>query len=143
MLFRSAIVGVQEWGGEPGFAENRKGWAKPIHQLFADTKVTIFFQGHDHMYARERVDGVVYQEVPNPGDNSYYPYNCDSYAPAAISWNGPAGYGKYEPDYSVRLPDTGFLDVTVSADSVRVEYVRTYRDVDLKTNVNGQFKGTE
>jgi hypothetical protein len=139
----AAIVGSQEWGGEPGFAENRKGWAKPIHQLFADTKVTIFFQGHDHMYARERVDGVVYQEVPNPGDNSYFAYNCDAYGPPSIKWQGPAGYGKYEPDYSVRLPDTGFLDVTVSPDSVRVEYVRTYRAIDLQTNANGQFSGKE
>ena len=89
----AAIVGVQEWGGEPGFATNRPGWAKPVHQLFADTKVTIIFQGHDHMYAREKVDGVVYQEVPNPGDNSYFAYNCDAYGPPSITWQEPAGYG--------------------------------------------------
>ncbi len=139
----AAIVGNQEWGGEPGFAQNRPGWDKPIHQLFADTKVTIFFQGHDHMYARERVDGVIYQEVPNPGDNSYFAYNCDAYAPAAIDWKGPAGYGVYEPDYSVRLPNTGFLDVTVSPDGVRVDYVRTYRDIDLQTDPNNIFTGSE
>lgn len=139
----AAVVGVQEWGGEPGFAANRPGWDKPIHQLFADTKVTLFFQGHDHMFAREKVDGVVYQEVPNPGDNSYFAYNCDAYAPASITWQGPAGYGVYDPAYSVRMPNTGFLDVTVSPDHVRVDYVRTYRDVDLKTNPNKIFKGTE
>ena len=139
----AAIVGVQEWGGESGFATNRPGWAKPIHQLFADTKVTIFFQGHDHMYAREKVDGVVYQEVPNPGDNSYFAYNCDAYAPASITWSGPAGYGVYDPSYSVRMPNTGYLDVTVAADSVKVDYVRTYRPVDLQSNPNKIFKGTE
>lgn len=139
----AAIVGVQEWGGEPGFATNRPGWAKPIHQLFADTKVTIFFQGHDHMYAREKVDGVVYQEVPNPADNSYFAYNCDAYAPASISWTGPAGYGVYDPAYSVRMPNSGFLDVTVSSDSVRVDYIRTYRAVDLQSNPNRSFQGTE
>ena len=139
----AAIVGVQEWGGEPGFAQNRPGWAKPIHQLFADTKVTIFFQGHDHMFAREKVDGVIYQEVPNPGDNSYFAYNCDAYAPSGVSWLGPAGYGVYDPAESVRLPNTGFLDVTVSGDSVRVDYVRTYREVDLATNPNKIFTGKE
>lgn len=139
----AAIVGRQEWGGEPGFAQNRPGWDKPIHQLFADTKVTIFFQGHDHMYSRERVDGVIYQEVPNPGDNSYFAYNCDAYAPATIDWQGPAGYGIYEPDYSVRMPNTGFLDVTVSSDNVRVDYIRTYRPVDLQTNANKIFTGNE
>lgn len=139
----AAVVGVQEWGGEPGFSTYRPTWPKSIHQLFADTKVTIFFQGHDHMYAREKVDGVIYQEVPNPGDNSYFAYNCDAYAPASIGWQGAAGYGVYDPSYNVRLPNTGFLDVTVSADNVRVDYVRTYRAVDLQSNPNRAFKGTE
>ena len=139
----AAIVGAQEWGGAPGFAANRAGWAKPIHQLFADTKVTIFFQGHDHMFAREKVDGVVYQEVPNPGDNSYFAYNCDAYAPAAITWQGPAGYGAYDPTYGVRMPNTGYLDITVTPERVRVDYVRTYRDVDLATNPNKIFTGKE
>lgn len=139
----AAIVGTQEWGGEPGFAANRPGWDKPIHQLLTDTKVTVFFQGHDHMFAREKVDGVVYQEVPNPGDNSYFAYNCDAYAPPSITWSGPAGYGAYDPAYSVRMPNTGFLDVTVTSDHVTVEYVRTYRDIDLRTNPNKVFKGTE
>lgn len=139
----AAVVGVQEWGGAPGFAANRPGWAKPIHQLFADTKVTIFFQGHDHMYAREKVDGVVYQEVPNPGDNSYFAYNCDAYAPPSINWQGPAGYGVYDAAYGVRMPNTGFLDVTVTADRVQVDYVRTYRDVDLATDPNKIFTGKE
>lgn len=139
----AAIVGAQEWGGEPGFAQNRPGWAKPIHQLFADTKVTIFFQGHDHMFAREKVDGVVYQEVPNPGDNSYFAYNCDAYAPPAIGWQGPAGYGQYDAAYGARLPNTGFLDVAVGPEAVTVSYVRTYRDVDLQTNPNKIFTGKE
>jgi hypothetical protein len=95
------------------------------------------------MYAREKVDGVIYQEVPNPGDNSYFAYNCDAYAPASISWQGPAGYGVYDPSYNVRLPNTGYIDVTVSADNVRVDYIRTYRPVDLQSNPNRAFKGTE
>ncbi|MFO0642106.1 MAG: metallophosphoesterase [Polyangiaceae bacterium] len=139
----AAIVGSQEWGGEPGFSTNRPGWAKPIHQLFVDTKVTIFFQGHDHMYAREKVDGVVYQEVPNPADNSYFAYNCDAYTPPSITWQGPSGYGVYDAAFGQRLPNTGFLDVTVSEDRVRVDYVRTYRDVDLTTNPNKVFTGSE
>jgi hypothetical protein len=143
----AGVVGVQEWGGETGsrgsFATNRPTWPKSIHQLFVDTHVTVFFQGHDHLFAREIVDGVVYQEVPNPGDHSYYPYNCDAYAPTTIPWTGPSGYGKYESTSAVWLPDTGFLDVTVAPDHVQVDYVRTYRDVDLQSNLNGSFKGTE
>ncbi len=133
-----------EWGGAVAdFKTNRPTWAKPIHQLLVDTKVTVFFQAHDHMFAREVVDGVIYQEVPNPADNSYFAYNCDAYAPASIAWQGPAGYGKYDPSYNVLMPNTGFLDVTVSADSVHIDYVRTYRDIDLKTNPNEIFTGKE
>jgi hypothetical protein len=141
----AAVVGEGEWGGGTAadFAKYRPTWAKPVHQLLADTKVTIFFQGHDHMFSREIVDGVVYQEVPNPADNSYFAYNCDAYAPASITWQGAAGYGVYDPASSVRMPNTGFLDVTVSADKVRVDYVRTYRAIDLQTDPNNIFSGTE
>ncbi|MEI7664206.1 MAG: metallophosphoesterase, partial [Bacteroidota bacterium] len=43
-----------EWGGYEadgvtwGFTNKRPGWEKPIHQLFVDNGVNIFFQGHDH-----------------------------------------------------------------------------------------------
>ncbi len=138
----AAIVGRAEWGG-PEFRAKRPTWPKPIHQLLADTKVTIFFQGHDHMYSREMVDGVIYQEVPNPADNSYFAYNCDAYTPSTISWAGPAGYGVYDASWGVKMPNGGFLDIGVEADHVTVEYVRTYRSIDLSTNPNKVFKGTE
>lgn len=140
----AAIVGREEWGGTVAeFQAKRPGWAKPIHQLMADTGVTIFFQGHDHLYAREKVDGVVYQEVPNPGDNSYFAYNCDAYAPGSVSWPGAPGYGAYDAAWSVRMPNTGFLDVEVSPEKVTVSYVRTYREVDLQKNANKVFSGKE
>ena len=138
-------VGLQEWGGNAtgGFSANRPTWAKPVHQLLVDTKdptgATIFFQGHDHMYSREMVDGVVYQETPNPADNSYWAYNCSAYNPTSITAPisvGGKNYGSYNPNYSVKFPDTGFLHVTVSPQMVRVQYIRTYRSVDLIANAN-------
>ena len=30
--------------------------------------IPIFFQGHDHLYVRQELHGLIYQEVPNPGD---------------------------------------------------------------------------
>lgn len=140
----AACVGVQEWGGKVSdFQANRPTWAKPIHRLLVDTGVTVFFQGHDHTFAREVVDGVVYQEVPNPADNSYFAYNCTAYAPAFISWQGGEGYGVYDPDYSVVMPDTGFLNVTVTPDHVNLQYIRTYRPEDLEQDPNAIFTGTE
>lgn len=68
---------LYEWGGyeQNGtsytFNTKRPGWAKPIHQLFKDNGLTAFFQGHDHVYAHEMLDGIAYQAVPMPSDSTY------------------------------------------------------------------------
>ena len=78
------VAGDFEWGGRNqngswGFSENRRGWALPIHQLMAANHVTIFFQGHDHLFARQELDGVVCQELPNPADDTYSAFNEGAY----------------------------------------------------------------
>ena len=144
-----------EWGGQSAsnfnFAQNRPNWTKPLHQLLVDTMTpggqTIVFTGHDHTYAREMVDGVVYQEVPNPADNSYWAYNCSAYAPSSVStfpttWKKADGssYGVYNPSYSIVRPDTGFIQVTVSPTGLRLDYIRTYRQADITADLNaGKF----
>ena len=60
-----------EWGGQnndgsPGFESNRPGWGKPIHQLLLDNKVGFVFKGHDHLYVKQELDGIIYQTVPQP-----------------------------------------------------------------------------
>ena len=118
---RGAAVwaGKYEWGGYEGngttwgFDTRRPGWAKPIHQLMVDNQVTIFFQGHDHLYAREELDGVVYQEVPMPSDATY---NVGS--ENASSYTGDV------------LTNSGHLRVTVSPKSVKVDYVRAFLPAD-------------
>ena len=57
---------LYEWGGNStnavyDFTKYRPGWNKTIHQLMADNKVTIFFQGHDHLFCKQELDGVIYQ----------------------------------------------------------------------------------
>jgi hypothetical protein len=122
----AAIVHTYEWGGYNRngtayeFSSMRRNWVKPIHQLMNDNKVTIFFSGHDHLFAREKVDGVVYQEVPNPADNTYTAFNADVYQPAAVSLPGAS----YDPSYGVTMPNAGYLHVTVAPDSVTVSYIR-------------------
>ncbi len=61
-----------EWGGKnldgtDGFKDNRYGWAMPIHQLLVENNVSIVFHGHDHFFAKQEMDGVVYQLIPQPG----------------------------------------------------------------------------
>ena len=72
-----------EWGGQsnngtPGFAQNRPGWALPIHQLLVANKVTIFFQGHDHIWVRQQLDGVTYQALGSPANPNYSLFNSDA-----------------------------------------------------------------
>ena len=60
-----------EWGGKNndgsyGFDQYRPGWGKPIHQLLVDNKVSFVFKGHDHLYVKQELDGVIYQTLPQP-----------------------------------------------------------------------------
>ena len=60
-----------EWGGKNidgsyGFDQYRPGWGKPIHQLLIDYKVSFVFKGHDHLYVKQELDGVIYQTLPQP-----------------------------------------------------------------------------
>lgn len=122
----AAIAHQYEWGGYNRngtayeFTAMRPRWAAPIHQLMDRTGVTIFFGAHDHLFAREQVDGVIYQSVPNPADNTYTAFNADSYSPARVSLPG----ARYDARAGVVLPNAGALHVTVSPAQVTVAYVR-------------------
>ncbi|NUQ51747.1 MAG: metallophosphoesterase family protein [Phycisphaerales bacterium] len=111
------VAGLYEWGGEDRrgvdrFFQMRPKWEKPIHDLLRDTGVTIFFQGHDHLYARQELDGVIYQTCPNPADPTFTAFNAQAYKSGDI------------------FPNSGYLRVTVTPDSAKVEYVRSFRPQD-------------
>ncbi|MFZ4522286.1 MAG: T9SS type A sorting domain-containing protein [Bacteroidales bacterium] len=116
----AATAKYVEWGGyEPngvtwGFATHRPGWAKPIHQLFVDNGVNIFFQGHDHLFAHEVLDGVTYQEVPMPSDSTYelgVLANADAYLTDIFA-------------------GSGHLKVTVSPQCIKVDFIRAWLPAD-------------
>ncbi len=119
---RGALTNAKlyEWGGyeQNGtsytFPTKRPGWAKPIHQLFKDNGVNIFFQGHDHLFAHEILEGITYQEVPMPADSTYeigMLANADAYTSDTIG-------------------GTGHLRVTVTNTCVKVDFVRAYLPQD-------------
>lgn len=102
-----------EWGETSAlFGSNRPGWTMPIHQLMVANKVSIFFQGHDHIWVRQQLDGVTYQTLSEPADPNYTLWNADAYLSG----------DKY--------PNTGYTRVSVSPTGVKVEYVRTYLPKD-------------
>lgn len=109
-----------EWGGSnldgsPGFTANRPGWYKPIKDILTENRVNIFFHGHDHFFAKQDKDCLVYQECPQPGHPNF------SNAGQA------AGYGYFQGQI---LPNSGHLRVTVDSTGVRVDYVRAYKAAD-------------
>ncbi len=101
--------------GSWGFDEKRPGWGKPIHQLMVENNVTVFFHGHDHFFAKQVLDGVVYQLVPQPSHPNYEKAGQAS---------------KYGYITGSILPSSGHLRVSVSNSTVTVDYVRAYLPAD-------------
>jgi hypothetical protein len=99
-----------EWGDAAHLAAHRPGWDKTIHQIMVDNHVTIFFQGHDHIFARQELDGVIYQTLPEPANPNY-------------SWENAEAYKSGD-----KFPNSGHVRVTVSSDGVTVDYIRSYLD---------------
>ncbi|MBI5691125.1 MAG: metallophosphoesterase [Verrucomicrobia bacterium] len=102
-----------EWGGKnadnsDGFATQRPGWDMPIHALLVANKVTAVFHGHDHFYGYQQLDGIVYQECPQPGTGNFS--------------TASARDGEYTT--GVILPNSGHLRITVAPANAKVEYVR-------------------
>lgn len=100
-----------EWGGNNRkgnneFATNRPNWQMPIHQLFVKHQVTAFIQGHDHLFARQDLDGIAYITCPMCADPGYNTYNADGY----LSGD--------------KLSNTGHLKMIVSAKDVQMQYIK-------------------
>ncbi|MEI6222789.1 MAG: metallophosphoesterase [bacterium] len=109
-----------EWGGNNadgsvGFATNRPGWSKPIHRLLVDNSVEAVFKGHDHFFAKQELDGVVYQTLPQP-----------SHAGNAVPSAQEYGYTN-----GTVIGGSGYLRVNVSSGNVRVDFVSADREGTL------------
>lgn len=120
------VASLAEWGGlnKNGvneFAQKRATWTLPIHQLMVANKVSAFFQGHDHVWVRQQLDGMTYQTVSQPANPNY---NYSEFSSAFLSGD--------------KYPNSGYTRVNVSPSGVKVDYVRTYLPADEGVNkVNG------
>jgi hypothetical protein len=104
-----------EWGGRDpdgreAFADERPGWSLPIHALLVKHGVAAVFHGHDHFYARQEVDGIVYQLVPQPGQRGQ----------GGI--RDAAAYGYRGGDLR---PGSGYLRVSVAGGAATVDFMLT------------------
>jgi hypothetical protein len=105
------IAKLNEWGGNNkdgtyGFDSNRPGWGKPIHQLLLDYKVGFVFKGHDHLYVKQELDGIIYQTLPQP---SHPGEKLDVKQYGYISGKGVGG--------------SGFLKVSTSNSTAQVDFI--------------------
>lgn len=102
-----------EWGGDE-FHTYRPGWKQPIHDMLVEYGVDIVFHGHDHFYAKEELDGIIYQLVPQPSLGRKQ--NINNLKPESGYTDG------------VFFPSPGFLHVTVDDKELTV---------DLKNSMDG------
>ncbi len=110
-----------EWGGKDSnntysFDKKRPGWGKPIHQLMVDNKVSIFFHGHDHFYGKQEKDGIIYQECPQPSNRNIQNTQATNYG----YLNGTI------------LPGRGYLLLTITDSTAKVDYVKTFVPTEEK-----------
>jgi len=107
------IAKFNEWGGKnrdgsEGFAANRPGWAKPVHQLLVENGVDFVFKGHDHLYVKQELDGIIYQTLPqpsHPGDKV----------------NSAIEYGYLSGKV---VGGSGFLKLTTNSSSIKVDFIK-------------------
>ncbi len=109
-----------EWGGhDPDgadvFKTKRPGWPMPIHELLVKNRVNAVFHGHDHLFVKQELDGIVYQEVPQPGHPRY------DNTRSAVEYGYKSG---------TLLGSSGHLRVRVSGEKATVEYVRAFLPAD-------------
>jgi len=106
---------LYEWGGknkegQDEFKARRPGWSMPIHSLFVKHKVSVVFHGHDHFFAKQDLDKVVYLMVPQPGH------------PGSERLKNVDEYGYVRGDF---LSPAGHIRVSVSAEMAKIDYVRS------------------
>ncbi len=120
-----------EWGGKnldgtSGFASRRPGWALPIHDLLVKHKVAAVFHGHDHLYAKQDLDGIVYQTVPQP---------------SARNFNSGATLAKeYHYDSGTILSSSGHMRISITPTQMTARYIRAWLPRDeTAVRKNGQI----
>jgi hypothetical protein len=122
---RGGIEGVPyyEMGGfngdsSWGFAAHRPGWPMPLHRQMVENNVTAFFHGHDHIFVKQDLDGIVYQELPQPG---YY-----NFSNPEKSYTNTGLATKYGYTHGDAISSSGYLRVTVEDTGATVEYIRSF-----------------
>ena len=121
-------MGRQESDGTDGFKEHRPGWDMPVHQLLVRNHLAAVFKAHDNFFARQELEGIVYQMIPQPsfaGNDRIR--ELETY-----------GYKQ-----GIFIGNSGHVRVTISPEKVRVEYVRSYLPKNaIQAHPNGEISSS-
>ncbi len=90
--------------------------------------VSIVFHGHDHIFAKQDLDGIVYQEVPQSGN-----------PPRGDMNSAPRTAAEYGYLSGKLLGSPGYMRITVSPEKVTADLVRSV----LPEQENGVRKNHE
>jgi hypothetical protein len=111
-----------EWGGEDSTGANvlsqqRSGYSHgAIHDVLDLFRNQLVLKGHDHFYARQTLDDMVYLTMPRPNDTGQQTGNL---------WGW-----RFSTWYPVALTffqeNSGFLSIVVDPAGATYEYVQTY-----------------
>ena len=110
------VAGFNEWGGKnvdggDGFTQHRTGWGMPVHHLLVRNQVSAVFKAHDNFFAKQELDGIVYQMIPQPSfAGSDRIRDLENY-----------GYKR-----GMFIGNSGHVRVTVTPDGATVDYVRSW-----------------
>ncbi len=123
------VAGLYEWGGKNpdgtnGFSTHRPSWEMPIHDLLLKNHVSVVFHGHDHLFARQEKDGIIYQCISQPGSKR-----------TRVS-NQAAEYGYQNNDIFL---NPGYLRVGIQKDKAVFEFVNT-DNTDISKNKKVIYK---
>lgn len=111
----SEAASLYEWGGNDStgmrtFEQFRPAFDKTIESLLRDNGVQVVFHGHDHFFAKQDRDGLIYQLVPQPGGTKYRLQN-------------------FTPEYGYRegimFAAPGYMRIRISPSKARIEFVQT------------------
>jgi hypothetical protein len=123
------VASFNEWGGKnidgsDGFKQHRPGWDAPVHQLLVRNHVAAVFKAHDNFFARQELDGIVYQMIPQP-----------NFA-GTDRIRDLENYGYKQGTF---LGNSGHVRVAVSPDQIKVDYIRSYLPKDeTEQHKNGE-----
>ena len=96
----------------------------PIHDLFVKHQVSVVFHGHDHFFAKQDLDGIVYQLVPQPGHKGdRFPRQAEEY-----------GYHQGEI-----MGGSGYMLVNVTDDEATISFIKTVTDKDKNYNSKNSY----